>query len=101
MVTLKGLKVLSNFWRAFPIDHRHGRPRLPVSGLRPHHLRSQESRGSIAPLQVLIAANDDFGAAKIAESDRASSTHQDILRLQIPMHYLVVMQIIQGLDNQG
>lgn len=65
--------------------------RSPVSGVRSHHLRSQESWSAITPLQVLIAADDHLAAAKVTQSDITPCTHQHILWLQIAMDHLVVM----------
>ena len=64
---------------------------LPVSGVWPHHLRSQESWSAVTPLQVLIATDDDLAAAKVTQGDIATGTHQHILWLQVAMNHLVVV----------
>ena len=65
-----------------------------------HHLRGQEGWGAIAPLQVLVPRDDDLAAPKVAERDVAASAHEHILGLQIPMHHVVVVQVVQGLQAQ-
>ena len=62
--------------------------------MRAHHLRSKKGGSAVAPLQVLIAADDDLAAAKVAEGHIPSRAHQHILRLQVAVDYLVVVQVV-------
>lgn len=71
---------------------------VPVSGVRAHHLRSKECWSAVTPLQVLIPTDDDLAAAKVTQSHIAPSAHQHILRLQVAVHHLVVMQVVQRLQ---
>ena len=73
---------------------------LPVSGVGAHHLRSQEGWSAVTPLQVLVAADDDLAAAKVTQGDVAPRTHQHIFRLQVAVHHLVVMQVVQSLQDR-
>lgn len=72
----------------------------PVSGVRTHHLRSQEGWSAITPLQVLVAADDDLAAAKVTQGHVTPRTHQHILWLQVAVNHLVVMQVVQGLQDR-
>lgn len=70
----------------------------PVARVRLHHFWSQEGGGAIAALQVLIAADDDLGAAEITEGHIAACRHEHILWFQIAMHHLVVVQVVKCLQ---
>jgi len=46
-------------------------------------------------------AGHGSGEAKVAQLDDASSPHEDVLRLHVPVDDPVRVQIVQGLDLQG
>lgn len=65
--------------------------------MRAHHLGGQEGGRSIAALEILVSADDDFGAAKIAERYRTPGAHQHVLGLQVSVDHLVEVQVVQSL----
>ena len=65
-----------------------------------HHLGSKEGWSAITLLQVLVDLAD-LAAAKVTQGDIAPRTHQHILRLQVAMHHLVVMQVLQSLQHSS
>jgi len=80
---------------------RVARQPAPVSRLGSHHFRGQEGGGPVAALQVLVAADDNLGAAEVTEGDAAARTHQDVLGLQIAVDHFVEMEVVQSLQDSA
>ncbi len=71
----------------------------PVAGVRAHHFGGEEGRGALALLQVLVAGAQHLGAAKVGQRDLPPRAHQHILRLQVAVHHLVEVQVVERLHN--